>query len=97
MRELLNALGPIVATVFLLGIPIVAILTKHQQKMALLLRGDASQAASDQQLAQLRHDVELIRAQMNQQTLLLDTLASQQRDILAALPAKGSLEQRLNA
>ncbi|MBS1725920.1 MAG: hypothetical protein JST51_04310 [Armatimonadetes bacterium] len=31
---------PLIATVFFLMIPIVAILTKHQQKMAMLMRND---------------------------------------------------------
>lgn len=40
IADLPEAIIPLVATIFFLMIPIVAILTRHQQKMALLMRND---------------------------------------------------------
>jgi hypothetical protein len=73
---------------FLLGaivflIPIVAILTSHQQKMAKILREGNGQTES-QELAALRAEVAKLTQAVHQNTLAIDSLASRN-----ALPPAG--------
>jgi len=89
---------PLVMVVMALGIPLVAILVKHQQKMAMIYREDSMRNAQEQpQVASLRQEVDNLKANMNEHTILLDTIASQQAQILDSLRQKESIEQRLNA
>ena len=92
----LDAAGPIIACVLIMGIPIIAILVKHQQKMAVIMRSSAPQY-DQHQIDALRRDVDLMRATLNQQTIMLDQIATQQRELSAALKADSSLEQRLTS
>lgn len=69
---------PLLAIALTFGIPIVAILTSHQRKMAELIhqgQGDhQSQAALMHELQSLRAEVAQLRASMHQQALDLDDL-----------------------
>ena len=94
MAGILEALGPIIGAVLVLGIPIIAILVKHQQRMTILMRDQGLQQGNNQ-LFQLKHDVDSLRSIVNQQTIMLDQIASQQRDLIASLKADDSLKQRL--
>ncbi|HVL39583.1 MAG TPA: hypothetical protein VM328_09360 [Fimbriimonadaceae bacterium] len=64
-------------------IPIVAILTSHQQRMAQILHG-AAQPHDDA----LRKDVQDLKNLVHQQALLLDSLVSQQAQIMERLRAR---------
>jgi len=69
-------LVPIVSVVMIFGIPIVAILTKHQQKMAELFRGNQDSQVSHQlaqELQHLRQEVRALKDQVNQQVLSADS------------------------
>lgn len=72
-------------------IPIVAILTSHQQKMAELVR--RQNPVQDEQLAALRMEVQELKALVHQQAIALDNfIASQPR----LTPPASPIEQRLN-
>ena len=59
-----------------LMIPIVAMLTRHQQKMAEILnRG----AADHNQISELRRELSDLKTLVHQQTITLDTVAGNQR------------------
>jgi len=94
MSSILEALGPIVAAVLVLSIPIISILVRHQQKMTLMLR-DQRGGQGDLHIEQLKHDVDTLKATVNQQTIMLDQIASQQREMLASLKASDTLKERL--
>lgn len=65
----------IVAIVFTFGIPIAAILTHHQRKMAEIIhKGRAPMEASE--VHALRVEVAELRDRLNEQTLLLDRTAT---------------------
>lgn len=69
---------PLLAIALVFGIPIVAILTSHQRKMAELIhhgQGDhQSQAALMHELQSLRAEMAQLRATVHQQALDLDDL-----------------------
>ncbi len=98
MLNLLAQVRPDDIFPFLLGailfmIPIVAILTKHQQKMALLLRGD--QAQNPQENDAVRKDVESVRQMVMQQTIAIDNLAASQRELAGRMSAAPTIEDRV--
>jgi ABC-type phosphate transport system auxiliary subunit len=64
---------PIIA----LLIPIVAILVRHQQSMAQIIHGSQNQEG----IMQLQNDIQELRAQMNQQALLIDNLEGRIRSL----------------
>jgi signal transduction histidine kinase len=69
-------LVPIIGTVMALGIPIVAILTAHQRKMAELFHGNQNQNLNQQlayEIQQLRQEVRTLKDQVNQQVLSTDS------------------------
>ena len=76
IEEILPIFIPIIALI----IPVVAILTKHQQKMAELMR-QSPQAAPSPEVHALRQEVAQMRQLMNDQMLALDQIRS-------ALPAR---------
>ena|SRR5437868_12981402 len=90
----IDALAPLIACVLCFGIPIIAILVKHQQKMAMIYRDQGMQQETDQFVV-LRHDVDNLKATLNQQTIVLDQIASQQRELIASLKAGEALKERL--
>lgn len=81
---------------FLLGailfmIPIVAILTQHQQKMAKILRENAANDRSHE-TESLRREVEALRQLVLQQTIAIDNLAASKQ---LATPPAAPFEERL--
>lgn len=71
---------PIVAIVMVFGIPIAAILTGHQRKMAELIHGKY-QTQSDMgplmhEIQSLRAEVQSLRNQVNEQAIVADDLRS---------------------
>lgn len=77
--------------VVFLMIPIVAILTRHQQTMARIIHEQGNRQNNDQ----LRQDVEQLKQMMVAQTIALDNLSQQHRQLLAT--RSESVDTRLNA
>jgi len=57
------------------AIPIIAILTNHQRKMAELIHSGQNKEASNTEIAALRHDIAELRALVHQQSIAIDNLA----------------------
>ena len=55
-------------------IPIVVILSKHQQKMAMIIHGQAHFPELENEVRALRHELQQLQYQMGQQNLALDQL-----------------------
>lgn len=70
---------PIIA----LMIPIVAILTKHQREMAQTFAQQNMQQlpVQDPAVSQMREEMRLLREQLNQQSILLDDIRSQNKNL----------------
>jgi hypothetical protein len=72
-------------------IPIIAILTSHQQRMAKILRSER-QPQGDEQHAQPRQEIADLRRLMAEQAIALDDLRS---SLLAKKESEEALSQRL--
>lgn len=72
----------IVPTVIFM-IPIVAILTRHQQKMAELLHGKG--AGTQPEVDALRREVAELKTILHQQTMMLDEIAQQRRELTSSV------------
>ncbi len=91
---------PLATVLMIFGIPIVAILTSHQQKMAKLMheRGGTVDEATQRRIARLEAEVESMRDRLNQAMIDRDGL----RPTLAQTPpappedAYAAREERLN-
>lgn len=94
---LAEAIGPIIVSLIVFGIPIIAILVKHQQKMAMIYREDLNRQQTTPQLDILRRDVDDLKATVNQQMIMLDEIATRQRELLIHLKNESSLEERLRS
>ncbi len=70
-------------------------MTAHQQRMAQIL--NPQNQTANPEIAALRQEVDILKATVNQQTLLIDSLSSQQRQLAESLKAPDSISQRLNA
>lgn len=95
MTNLIAEVRPDEIFPFLLGAiffltPIVAILTKHQQKMAILMRQNAPQHDPDTEA--LRREVEALKQLVMQQTIAIDNLSSGRGSASGPPP----IEHRLN-
>ncbi|HEY3781762.1 MAG TPA: hypothetical protein VGL56_11800 [Fimbriimonadaceae bacterium] len=80
------------------GIRLIRILTTHQQKMAQILSQNQSQQGSlnAPDLESMRRDLEVLKATVNQQTVLLDSIANQQRELLQAVRTPQLPEQKVS-
>jgi hypothetical protein len=81
-----------------LMIPIVAILTRHQQKMAEIMhRGDAGlNSSAHEQIAKLQQEMSELKTLVHSQAILLDTISSGQKS-LNAPPPTPSIPERLSS
>ncbi|MBX7131852.1 MAG: hypothetical protein K1X67_04145 [Fimbriimonadaceae bacterium] len=85
--------------IVMLMIPIVAILTHHQRKMAEIIHGRNGQNApqgapvSNPEIAALRAEVYELKQMVQSQLIAMDTLQSTRQ---ATPPPAPSIEQRLN-
>ena len=90
---------PIVAIVVSIGLPIglgmIAILVKHQQKMAEILRQPVQQGNAAE-VEQLSREVRELRALMNQQVMMMDSLSDGQKRLAASLESN-ALTERINS
>lgn len=80
--------APVVALVMIFGIPIVAILTAHQRKMAELIHGKQGQMPG-QDLAPIYHELKNLRDSVNSLALNVDSLRHE-------VKANGELSDRLS-
>lgn len=87
--EAMMAIG---VPIIIFMIPIVAILTKHQQKMAMIMREGNLEAHVDAN--QTRHDVEQLKTLVQQQALQIEELVTLQKKTLSQ--STDSLEERLS-
>ena len=76
-----------------LMIPIVVILTRHQQRMAEIVHRTAGDHS---ELTALRHEIAELKSLVHQQAITLDTLAGMQRT-LSAPPSAPAVAERLSA
>jgi signal transduction histidine kinase len=77
---------PLVAVVMLFGIPIAAILTAHQRKMAELLNGRPDQNVNPavmHEIQALRHEVARLQETVHQQAIALDDIRGLARTDMA--------------
>lgn len=79
------------AITLVFGIPIIAILTHHQRKMAELIHG----GQRNQQDTNLANEIMALRQALAQQSIAIDNLQSDIRQLQAS--AAAPLENRLNA
>ena len=79
------------------GSRLIRTLTSHQQKMTeIIQRNQVAQVQKpNQEIESLKRDVDMLKATVNQQTMLLDTIANQQKEMLASLKQSDSIKQRL--
>lgn len=80
----------IMIPILALLIPVVAILTKHQQRMAELIHGGEQNRQSSQEMHALRHEIAELRSLVHQQSIAVDNLVSRS----VVLPSE-TVEQRL--
>lgn len=79
-----DVLIPLVAIVTTMAVPIIAIMAAHQRKMAMLYRQDQlnqPHATLSPEVYQLKLEVTELKQRMDQQAILLDTIADQQRQL----------------
>lgn len=85
---------PFMPVVLILMIPIIAILTSHQQKMARILHERREGSALD---SQVLAELAALRQQLAQQTLTIDDLSRRQSDLVRRIDGDSSIRDRLNA
>ena len=71
---------PLLIPLFALMIPIIVILTKHQQKMAEIMHRTAG---DEGQIAALRQEIAELRALVHQQAITLDNISQFQKSLNA--------------
>lgn len=76
------------------SVPIVAILTAHQRKMAEIIHGNGGQ--DPDAVVRLSNEVAELRQLVTQQAIALDDLSTMNRRLLQMLPDETSIRQRLN-
>ncbi len=68
--------SPIIIPILIFLIPIIAILTAHQRKMAELIHGKEN-SQQNPEVAALRHEVYELKQLIHQQAIAIDNLTSQ--------------------
>lgn len=79
-----------------LSTPIVMVLTKHQQKMAQILRGRQEEAQPTENERMLMHEVATLRQMVAQQTIALDNLAQAQQQLARSIGPSQDIERVYN-
>ena len=63
-------------------VPIVAILTKHQKEMAeTFAKKHQPQLSQNPEVTQMREEMRMLREQLNQQSIMLDDIRSQGKNL----------------
>ncbi len=86
----------LIILVFVFGSRMIRTLTTHQQRMAEILRPQVGQLESPE-IQAMRHEIDVLKATVNQQAILIDSLSNQQRQLADSLKSADSLTQRLKA
>lgn len=74
-------IAPIFAIVFLFAIPIVTILTRHQQKMTQLMRQDLQQPfQANSELQAVQYDVQQLKSMVSSLAMSVDSLKDEVRN-----------------
>ena len=68
-------LAPVIVAVMMFMIPIVAILVKHQQKMAIIMRTHVPQLAPTAETETVRRELAELKGLMHQQAIAIDNLS----------------------
>lgn len=84
-------LAPFAIGALIFMTPIVAILAKHQQKMAEILHGSPQRSVPD-----VQNELAALRQMIAAQAVSIDALATSQRELVKSLGEGKPLEQRLN-
>lgn len=84
-----NEIAPMIASVMVFMIPIVAILTSHQRKMAQLIHGNPENRVPNGQDHLLRAELADLRSRIDNLTLAIEQMRTEQK--------AGSLEGRLSS
>ncbi len=69
---------PFVIPIIIFMIPIVAILTHHQRKMAELIHGNKGNANTQAEIEVLRQEIQELKQVVHQQTLAIDNISRYQ-------------------
>lgn len=88
-----DALAAIVVPIMIFGIPIVAILAKHQQKMAELIHQNR-QPQANAEMEQMRREMYELKQIVHQQAIQMDSLIAQQRELMGSA-TNASLSNRM--
>lgn len=88
---------PFLIGVLIFMVPIIAILTAHQRKMAMIIRGrdEEGRLVGEPEIRQLRREVDDLRQLVAQQAISMDTLASQQVEILSVVRSQADIQRRV--
>lgn len=79
MDRFLESMIPLISVMMVFGIPLAAILTHHQRKMAELIHGNNKAQADSQEMSQLREEVRQLRERSNKLMLEIDDMRSAMR------------------
>lgn len=83
----MNDVLPYLIPIILFMIPIIAILTSHQRKMAELIHGNRANGNTNGEIEALRREVQELKQIVHQQTLAIDNISRYQ------LPSNTSQEK----
>jgi hypothetical protein len=83
---------PFLVGALIFMIPIIGILTNHQRKMALIMRGQDEEGRKLQTpgVDQLRHEVAELRQMLAQQAIAIDNIAGTQQKILESMASQSA-------
>lgn len=70
-----------VASVFVMLIPIIAILTRHQQKMTVLMRQENQHLLGNNEMQVLQHEVQALKAMVSDLAMSVDSLNNEVRSM----------------
>lgn len=79
MDQFLENMIPLVSVMMVFGIPLAAILTHHQRKMAEMIHGNNKTHSESQEVAQLQEEVRQLRERSSKLMLEVDDLRHQMR------------------
>lgn len=90
-----DAIIPLGVVFFVMSVPIVAILTRHQQKMASIIHGSKAQGMNTETEQRLESEIAELRQMLAQQTILVDDLQSMHRRLLERNGEADTVRNRL--
>ena len=82
----------VLVPIFALAIPIVAILTAHQRRMAEIIH--SRQPVNNMEVDALRQEIQQLRAMVNQQAIAMDDMRSR---AAGQQPGQAGIQDRLGA